>query len=449
MDPGEAPAPGRSRIGFELRMAGRYLTTRRREGPVAAVTVTCAVGVLVGVASLVVALALVNGLQGDIRARLLAANPQVVVTPGWGREAFGPSVARSLASDVAADDDVLAAAPFTREYVLLQSRAVPGGVPALLKGVDPDAEDRVTGLASRTSSTAWAALGEARRASARPAESAAAEDTDAPLSAHELLPPEPPPVVLGVGLALSLGVSTGDLVHVVSPQPELTALGPVARSRVHRVVGLVDTGLAEYDGSWAIVALGGGGREAGVDGIQLALRDPLQAREVADRLAASLGPDVAVEDWTTTFARLFAAFRWEKLIMAIALGLIGVVAGFNILTILTMNVMARVTDVGVLAALGASRAAIVRIFVWMGLGLGCAGTLGGLVVGTVLASLLDRHELIRLDATVYLVSHVPFRVVASDLVIVAGCMVGVALLATLLPARAVAQLDPVEALRAG
>ena len=230
---------------------------------------------------------------------------------------------------------------------------------------------------------------------------------------------------------------------------ELTALGPAQRSRALVVAGLVRTGLHEYDESWGVANMRrlSADPSGAVEGIQLALTDAMDAPAVAEQMRDSLGDDHDVSEWTTTFGRLFAAFRWEKLLMVLAVGLISVVAGFNIFTILTLNVTARVADIGILSALGAGPRSISGIFLWMGVLLGGGGTLAGLAVGAVVAIVLDTWQIIRLDASVYLVEHVPFRVEPGDLVLVGAGMLAVSLLATLAPARAAARLDPVVALR--
>jgi len=454
MQPDRRPAG----LDFELRMALRYLSPRRREGLVASVTVLCTAGVLVGVAALVLALAFMNGLQGQVKDRLLASNPHVVVRPGWGDPPFSAEQLAAVGEAFEAEPEVLAWAPYSEEQALLRSRLMPGGRPALVKGIDPDREDRVTGLRSGTAASSWQALVEASASPAIDPELAEEGgqdvedgDEDAPLTLEELAPPEPPPALLGVQLALELGVIPGDLVHVVSARPELGVLGPMPRSRALRVTGLLTTGVNEYDRGLVLVPLNSRLDASGrprIDGVQAAVRRPLDSAAVAGRLQQSLPGDPLVTDWTTTFSRLFAAFRWERILMAVALGLIGVVAGFNIFTILGMNVMARVGDIGVLSALGARSGTLTRIFVWMGLGLGGFGTLAGLALGAGLASVADHYRLIELDESVYLVSHVPFLVQASDLAWVAGGMLVVSFLSALVPARTAARVDPVVALRA-
>jgi lipoprotein-releasing system permease protein len=436
-------------LAFELRMALRYLSPRRREGLVASVTVLCTAGVLVGVAALVVALALMNGLHGQVRDRLLSSNPHVVVRPGWGDPPFSGEQLAAVGEVLEQETAILAWSPFAEEQALLRSRLVPGGKPAVLKGIDPEREDGVTGLRSSTTPEAWQVLVEASQAEAAVQEKDV--DEDAPLSLEELEPPEAPPVLLGHQLALELGVMPGELVHVVSARTELGVLGLMPSSRALRVKGLVTTGVNDYDQAIALVALASLPDASGrprIDGVQAAVEQPLDSVAVAGRLRDSLPGDPLVSDWTTTYARLFAAFAWERLLMAFALGLIGVVAGFNIFTILGMNVMARIADIGVLSAMGARAASLTRIFVWMGLGLGGFGTLAGLALGSGLAWAADRYRLIQLDESVYLVSHVPLEVQAGDLLLVATGMLLVSLLSALVPARTAARVDPVVALRA-
>jgi lipoprotein-releasing system permease protein len=435
---------------FELRMAIRYLTTRRREGPVAFVTLLCTGGVFVGVFALTLALALMSGLQGDIKTRLLASNAHVIVRPAPGEPRYDIAQAAEVSRIALSVPGVVAAAPFSEEWGVLRGPDSAITRPVNLKGVVPEAEDRVTGLAAQVAPQAWKIFSDDFSRASAPPPAADDGEGDEPLSFAELRPDAPPEVLLGDGLALELGVSPGDVVHLVTAGTELTATGPMLRSRAFMVAGLVHTGLFEYDQTWIVAALprlAPPGAALAVHGVQLALAEPLRAAEVGDRVAAALGRGHSVADWTTTFSRLFAAFRWEKLIMMAALGLIGLVAGCNIFTILTLNVTARIADIGVLGALGAGTGAITRIFLWMGLVLGASGTLAGIAAGAVAAVALDRWRLVALDPSVYLVSHVPFHVVPSDLAIVAAGMLAVSFLATLAPARAAARLDPVVALR--
>jgi lipoprotein-releasing system permease protein len=431
-------------LGFEAGLAMRYLLRPRQEGPVAAVTLLCTGGVTVGVAALVLALAVSAGTQASLKRQLLRSNPHVVVQPGWGDPPFLADDAEALVERLLGRGDVTGAAPVTYEWVLLRSRLRSQGQPARLKGVDPPREDGVTGLAGQTTRAAWAAL---RVAPPQPAAHATDAD-DEPLSAEDLDVPALAPVLIGEGLALELGVVPGETVDVVMPRAALSPVGVMPSTRALRVVGLLRTGVHEYDQSTAVVPLWAGLAGAGrIDGIELAIRDPFASRAVAAALAADLGQDVRVTDWTTTFSRLFAAFRWERLVMAIALGLIGVVAGFNIFTILSMNVMARVGDIGILSAMGARPLSVMRVFGWMGVMLGGLGTVLGTAGGVVLAVLADRHRLIELDPSVYLVSHVALQVVPGDVALVGVGMLAVSFLATVLPARAAARLDPVAALR--
>ena len=431
-------------------MACRYLVTRRREGPVAAVTLLCTAGVLVGVMALVLALALMDGLQGTIRERLIASNAHVVVRSGWAGRAYDAAAAADVSNRALAMPGVLAAAPFTRTWGLLRSDIVPDGVPVQIKGVDPVAEDRVTGLASMATPLGWQRLldDRANLPPDAPAAASSPESEEGPLGDDDMEAPVPPALLLGEGLAKQLGVVPGDVVRLLSTRVELSALGATARSRAFVVAGLVKTGLFGYDESWAVADYRRmPGADGSVEGIQLTMKEPLKAPELAARLRQDLGDDHDVTPWTAMFGHLFSAFRWEKLLMVIAVGLIGLVAGFNIFTILTLNVTARVADIGILAALGADRGCITRIFLWMGLLLGGAGTVGGLALGAALANVLDAMKLIRLDPSVYFVESVPFRADALDLAVIGAGMLLVSFLATVVPARAAAALDPVVALR--
>jgi lipoprotein-releasing system permease protein len=409
-------------VPFELRVALRYLTARRKQAFISLISSISVLGVVVGVMALLIALALMTGLQGQIRSMILGTTAHLSVFKN-GSE--GLDNYRHVTDAVRKVPRVQGSAPTVYGKALLASPAASNV--ATVKGILPGPETTVTDLASQIASGSLAAL-----------ESDAGPDGLAP-------------ILLGRDLAGSLGVGVGDVVSVTSPQGRLSPLGMIARQAKLRVAGTVSSGLYEFDSAWAYVPFAVAQRlfDKGDAAtlIEVRVDDMYAVKRIAPLVLQALGDGYSTTDWIEMNRSLFSALWLEKAAIGITIGLIVVVAALNIVATLVLMVMEKHKDIGILVSMGASRAAITRIFVLQGTIIGGAGTLVGGLLGVAACQVLDRYKLVRVPADVYQISYVPFTLAPADAAAVIVGAILVCFLATIYPARQAARVDPAEALR--
>jgi lipoprotein-releasing system permease protein len=406
---------------FELRVALRYLTARRKQAFISLISAISVLGVVVGVMALMVALGLMTGLQRGIRTMILGATSHVSVfrVGSDGLEDY-----EAVVDAVRSLPGVVGSAPAVYGKGLLSS---PAGSPAVvtLKGIVPRLERTVTDIGAQVKGGSLEAL-------AGPGEAL-------------------PPILLGSDLAGNLAVDVGDVVTVLSPQGRLSPLGMVPRPTRFRVAGTVRTGLFEFDSEWAYIPLATAqrlfGREGQASLVEVRLDDIYAVREAGEAIKARLGNGYLTNDWIQLNQSLFSALWLEKMAIGITIGLIVMVAALNIIATLILMVMEKHQDIGILVSMGASRGAIMRIFMLQGTVIGAMGTLAGALLGWGACRVLDRYKLIQVPADVYQISYVPFTLLPQDAAVVVLGAVLVCFLATIHPARGAARLDPAEALR--
>jgi lipoprotein-releasing system permease protein len=411
---------------YELQVAIRYLVARRRQAFVSLISFVSALGVTVGVTALVVALALTTGLQTELRDRMLGSMPHIYVA----------RIADGGVADVAgertrmlAQPHVVGAAPVVIGPALVRAGERTAFV--TLKGVDPEVEGTVTELPGRMVAGRFDALGQPTGAGNGPRLDG---------------------IVLGRDLAAGLGVRTGDVITVLTPEGTLTPMGVMPRARSLRVAGVFQLGLYEYDSAYAVVALPTGLRLMGKpypDFLQLRVDDLYQAHEVAEALVARFGATYQVQDFAEMNRSLFSALQLEKMAVSITIGLIVIVAALNIVASLVLMVMEKSRDIAILKTMGSSSRSISIVFMLQGTLIGLAGTLAGLVLGIGLSLVLDRYKLVHIPGDVYQIAYIPFRLEPLALAIVAIASIVICFLATIYPSRQAARLDPAEALRHG
>jgi lipoprotein-releasing system permease protein len=411
---------------LEGKIALRYLKNRQASHLLSLITVIAVGGVAVGVMALVIVLGVMNGLQEDLRDKILVASPHLrVLTYGEGLRLDDW---QKVLARVRRVPGVTSAAPF----VITQAGISAGhdyaeGVVVL--GVDPD-----TGTRSVTTLARHFTRGDLRFRTTRP-------DVEAGIA-------------LGARLASKLSAFPGDVVTLVAFagtrfNPSLGAYVP----RFHRfeVTGLFDTGMFEYDNSYVVLSRETAQRFAGLDsavtGVEVRLADPWNAKPFGTDLESRLGYPNRVVDWQSQNSSLFSALKLEKLAMGFVVFLICVVAAFNVIGTLTMVVRDKTREIGILLAMGLRRAAIRRVFLVQGVLIGLSGTVLGAGLGLVLGSFLNRGQWIRIDPSVYFIDHLPVRTQPSDVLIVIAASLIVATLAPLYPALVAARLDPVPAIR--
>jgi lipoprotein-releasing system permease protein len=407
-------------MGFAWFVARRYLTARRKQAFISLISGVSILGVGVGVMALIIASAIMTGVQTDLRDRIVGSSAHVYVYKS-NQEGFADVDAEIKKLSV---PGVVGASPAIVGYGLAQAA---GREPKFvtLKGVDPAREPLVTDVTKATRSGSFDALAHVSE-SGRPG------------------------IVLGADLATSLGVTLGDVIKVVVPETTLSPFGMVPGQKLFTVVGTVEFGFYEVDTNEGFIAMDVAKHllaRTGPDLIQLRLANMDDAPRLREELQRRLGPPYQIEDWTEINKQLYAALSLEKKAISLTIGLIIMVAALNIVASLVLLVMEKSRDIAILRTMGAPARAIRLIFMLQGLTIGCVGTAVGGLLGLIVCIVADRYRLISLPGDVYQISYLPFRLQAVDVVVILLSAVGVCFLATIYPARQAGRLDPAEALR--
>ncbi len=403
-------------IPFELHVALRYLLAKRKQAFISVISFISTLGVTVGVMALVIALALMTGLQQELRDRIVGSNPHIYVWNTGGIADY-----RAEAQKLRQVPHVVGAAPAILGQGLIS--AAGETQPVQIKGIDPMLEHQVTNLKDAVTSGSLDALNTPEG--------------------------EVDGILIGKDLAAKLHVATNDSVSLTMGVT-LSPAGLLPRTRRLRVVGLFSLGLFELDSTTAFLSLDVARRLLGkdqVDLIQLRVDDIYAAPQIAASIPATLGSQYITEDWAAMNRSLFSALGLEKVAISLTIGLIVMVAALNIIASLILLVMEKHRDIAILKTMGASARSVTTIFMMQGLIIGIVGTTVGASAGYVLSYVLTRYKLIRVPVDVYQVSYVPFRVLPMEFALVIVAAVLVCFIATIYPARQAAKLDPVQALR--
>ncbi|MBN2537881.1 ABC transporter permease, partial [candidate division WOR-3 bacterium] len=362
---------------FELFVARRYL--RARAGNRASgITLIAIGGVFVGVAAILIVLSVINGFHRELRERILGATPHVVLTKYSYQPIQYSGPDDTLLAQIRGQPGVVSAAPFIYGKTLVRSQSGVEGV--VVRGIDPQHEQEITDIGASVIE------GEFGFDSAG--------------------------VVIGVDLARMLGVGVGDRLSVVAPYGGTsTPLGFLPRTRSFRVNGVFDSGLYEYNSSFIYVALDQMQRflemPGMISGYELKVSDIYRASAIARRVEDRLGFPFRAVDWIAQNRNLFTALRLEKVVTFIVLVLIVLVAAFNIVGMLTMIVLRKTREIGILKTIGARPGAVTRIFVFAGLLMGGVGTGLGAAFGFIVSWLLNKYRFVTLPGDVYFIKNLP------------------------------------------
>ena len=405
-------------VPFELHIAFRYLLAKRKQAFISVISLISTLGVAVGVMAVVVALAIMTGLQQELRDRIVGSSPHIYVYNRAGIADYSAEIAK-----LEKVPHVIGAAPaiLGRALVSAQTRTEPLQV----KGIDPALEPAVTDI---------------KRGMLTGSIDALKPRTD----------DDVPGILLGKDLAATLGVAVGDSVNLTTPEGILTPNGRMPYPRRLRVAGTFSLGLYEFDTTIGYVTLDAARRlfaKDGADLIQLRVDDIWSAGAVARSIEATLGEDYSAQDWGSMNRQLFSALALEKIAVSLAIGLIVMVAALNIIASLILLVMEKSRDIAILKTMGANAKSVTLIFMAQGLIIGLVGTAAGGFLGAVASKILDKYQLIRVPVDVYQVSHLPFTVLPRDFFIVVTVAILVCFVATIYPSRQAARLDPAQALR--
>jgi lipoprotein-releasing system permease protein len=412
---------------FELFVAARYLRAKRRQAVIGVITWISIVGVAVGVASLIIALAITNGTRRDLQDRLLASTSHVDLmrTMSDGIRDWRPLVAR-----LEKLPHVVAAAPGLYEPVLISRNGARAGG-AMLKGIIPSEERKVSDMLAHLVAGSIAPL----------SQNPGPDEANSPTA----------PIVIGSDLADSIGASVGDTVMVTSPQGDLTPYGIIPKYQRFQVVGIFHSGFYQYDSSFGFIRLADAQKLFGepdvISIISFRVDDLYHADAIGDEIEKAAGPGFTTTNWMEQNRELFRALKLEQVVTFIVIGLIVCVAALNILIALTMMVMEKTKDIAVLLSMGVEPGQVRRIFLLQGLLISVIGTAIGLVLGYALSWAGGHYRFIHLSADVYSLDYLPFAPRILHGVIVTGLSLGVSLLATLYPSSSAARVLPAEALR--
>lgn len=411
-------------MNLEWFIGRRYLASRRGTRFLSFSTLISIGGVSVGVMALIVVIAVMTGLQEDLREKILGTNPHIwVMTYGEGMRMDGWEAPAAAVRDV---PGVVAVAPFVQTEVGLSNRAG-YSEGAVLRGIDP----AVQGVAVTDMSAAvrgdTLSLGPTRSGL--------------------------PAVIVGQGLANHLNLLPGDTLTVTAfAGTRMTAFGGLMPPmRRFEVTGLFKTGMFEYDTKFVYTSLAAAQEMTGlgtsVSGLEVRTAEAMEADQVADRIVERLGLPYRADDWKRMNSSLFAALQLEKFAMTVILLLIVIVAAFNIVSTLIMLVTEKTREIGILKSMGLSSRSVLRIFMIQGLVIGVVGSLVGGIGGGLITWAIDRFELIKIPGEIYFIDHLPVTLNLWDAALILVSTILISFLATIYPALQASRLTPVEAIR--
>jgi lipoprotein-releasing system permease protein len=408
---------------FERMVAMRYLRARRQEGFISVIAWFSLTGIALGVATLIIVMAVMNGFRAELLGRILGLNGHMTIYGASGPISDWDEVTKRMR----ALPDVIDASPLVEGQAMATANGVAGG--ALVRALRPEDMARRSLIVSNLRSGALAQF--------------QGDDT----------------AMIGVRMASRLGLSTGDRITLISPQGNVTAFGTMPRLRAFRVVAIFETGMFEYDNAFVFLPMEAGqaffrtGQDA--SGIEIFVRDPQRIWQARREVVQAAGQGVRVLDWQQANSSFFNAVQVERNVMFLILTLIILVAAFNIVSSLIMLVKDKSRDIAILRTMGASRGSVLRIFFMAGAAVGVLGTLAGLALGVLFNLNIEyvRQFLQWVTGTqlfspeVYFLATMPSKMDMREVIEVLAMALALSFLATVYPAWRAARLDPVEALR--
>jgi lipoprotein-releasing system permease protein len=408
---------------FEWMVAARYLRSRRREGLISVIAWFSLLGIMLGVATLIIVMSVMNGFRHELLGRILGLNGHLSV---YATQGFLTDHAGAI-NRLKSLDGVVSLVPIVEGQVMATAQGVAQG--ALVRGI---AQADLAG----------------RKLVADNIDQGSLDDFTGDNA-----------IVLGSRMAQRLNVGIGEQVTLISPKGNITAFGSVPRLRSYRVVATFQVGMYEYDSGFAFLPLEAAQTffqtGVAVTNLEILTRSPDDAVQIGQNVRIALGPDFRVHDWQQANSSFFTAIQVERNVMFLILTLIILVAAFNIISSLIMLVKDKGRDIAILRTMGATRGMVMRVFFICGASIGIIGTLAGLLLGVAFAVNIETiREMLQgitgtelFAAEIYFLSHLPAQVDADEVIAIVCMGLGLSLLATLYPSWRAARIDPAEALR--
>ncbi|MBN1526712.1 MAG: lipoprotein-releasing ABC transporter permease subunit [Candidatus Omnitrophica bacterium] len=391
-------------MAWQLFVSSRYLTAKPKERFISLISAISILGVAVGVAALIVVIAVMSGFDNDLKDKIIGTNSHIVVEADYGMPP-----AEDMIADIIATPHVKDASFFLTGQALIRKEGNITGI--IVKGIVPEREARVTGIAGyvKEGSLEFGKDG----------------------------------IVVGSELARKLDIGVGDSISVVSPA--------LPKGMDFTVRGIFNSGMYDYDMNLAYIGLAKAQELFGVkglaSGVSVRADDAFNVASVRRSLQMKLGAPFAVRTWMDLNKNLLAALKLEKTVMFLILTLIVLVACFNIASTLIMIVLEKTRDIGILKAIGASNGHIMGIFALQGAMIGFLGTAAGTGIGLFLCWLLKTYRFISLPKDIYYIDKLPVNLQLHEVMTIIIASLAISLIATLYPSHRASRLDPVEALR--
>jgi lipoprotein-releasing system permease protein len=411
----------------ERFLAWRYIRAKRRERFISVVSGFAYLGITLGVATLIIVTAVMNGFRIEFMSRIVGFNGHLAIQAPYGIQEY-----KEICQRIATHSEVIHVTPLIQRQAMISTSSRILGV--LVQGIEPK------DLAQKESVQNGLVAGDLKTFG---------EEEDGLACG----------CVIGSKLARRLHVTAGSKITIITPEFSETGFGLVPRSKTLRVQAIFEVGMRDYDGHIVFISLSLTQRlfriEEGVDTLEVFVKNPLKIAQITEDIRQRLDPLMEVIDWQHLNKTFMGAVEVQRNVLFLILSLMVLIASFNIISSMVMLVRDKTKDIAILRTLGATRGSVLRIFLMIGSFIGTVGTFSGLVLGLAFSLNIEsiRHFLERLLKTnlfpdeVYFLSTLPSQVEPVDVAVTVITALFFSFLATLYPAWKASKCDPVEVLR--